>query len=265
MTEEREVNPLRALMVENIINQNSDVPITVGSLAPLLPDNFDLGEDDLELYRERHPHEAEPTPAQREAADMVQGILSGDAPIVFEGESEQTPEAVGEAEAKAKAKAFNGHRERQRQPIKAPEADSLAPAPATPEQIEAATLRRNKAEQTLANARVAVMVAQNAERGARAKLAEAVTTFQKGFPKVTHEQLMRDVIASEQQRKAAGHPLRPQGQPGKSVVDRVAFYGRGGNPARGDYRRGAFAASAKGAPNYDPRRGAVAAKVPSER
>jgi hypothetical protein len=259
MTEEREVNPLRALMVENIINQNSDVPITVEALAPLLPDNFDLGEDDLELYRERHPLEAEPTPAQREAADMVQGILSGDAPIVFEGEAEQSPEAIGEAEARA----FNAHRESQRAPIKAPEADS--PAPATPEQIDAAILRRNKAEQGLANARVAVTVAGNAERAARAKLAEAVTTFQNGFPKVTHEQLMRDVIASEQQRKAAGHPLRPQGQPGKSVVDRVAFYGRGGNPARGDYRRGAFAASAKGAPNYDPRRGAVAAKVPSER
>jgi hypothetical protein len=263
MTEEREVNPLRALMVENIINQNPDVPITVEALAPLLPDNFDLGEDDLELYRERHPLEAEPTPAQREAADMVQGILSGDAPIVFEGEAEQSPEAIGEAEARA----FNAHRESQRAAIKAPEADSPAPAPATPEQIDAAILRRNKAEQGLANARVAVTVAGNAERAARAKLAEAVTTFQNGFPKVTHEQLMRDVIASEQQRKAAGHPLRPQGQPGKSAVDRQAFYGRGGNPARGDYRRGAFPAQAKGAPNYDPRRGTVAVqpKVPSER
>jgi hypothetical protein len=259
MTEQTEVNPLRAMMVENIIHQNSNLPITVENLAPLLPDNFDLGEDDLERYRERHPLEAEPTPQQREAADMVQSLLS-DEPIVFEGEAEQSSEAIGDAEARA----FNAHRESQRAPIKAPEADS--PAPATPEAIDAAIVRRNKAEQGLANARVAVTVAGNAERAARAKLAEAVTTFQNGFPKVTREQLMRDVIASEQERKAAGHPLQPQGRPGKSAVDRQAFYGRGGNPARGDYRRGAFPAQAKGAPNYDPRRGAVAAqtKVPSE-
>jgi hypothetical protein len=252
MTEQSEVNPLRAMMVANIIAQNSDVPITVEALAPLLPDNFDLGEDDLELYRERHPIEAEPTPAQHEAAAMVQSLMSAE-PIEFEGAPEPTPEATNAPAPEAVAES----------------AEPEPPAPATPEQVESAVTRRNRAEQKLANARVAVLSAQNAERAARGKLAEAVTTFQNGFPKVTREQLARDVIASEQARKAAGHTLQPQGRPGKSAVDRIAFYGRGGNPAGGGgaYRRGAFPAQAKGAPNFDPRRGTVAvqAKLPSER
>jgi hypothetical protein len=220
MTEETEINPLRAAMVANVIAQNSGEALTVENIARLLPDNFDLGEDDLEHYRQSRP-------------------------ITFEGEPEATPAATQEAAPEAVAE---------------PEAP-----PATPDQIETATQRRIAADQSIANARVAVIAAGNVERAARAKLAEAVTTFQNGFPKVTREQLMRDMIASEQERKAAGNPLRPQGRPGKSAVDRTAFYGRGGNPARGDYRRGAFPSQAKGAPNYDPRRGAVAAlpKVPS--
>lgn len=225
MTDETEINPLRAMMVQNIINQNSSEPMTVENLAQFFPKDFDLGEDDLERYRQSRP-------------------------VIFEGEPEATPAATQEAAPEAVAE---------------PEAPP-PPPPATPDAIEAATVRRIAADQSLANARVAVIVAGNVERAARDKLAKAVSAFQSGFAPITREMLMRDVIASEQQRKAAGHPLQPQqSRPGKSVVDRLAFYGRGGNPARGDYRRGAFPSQAKGAPNYDPRRGAVAQpKLPSD-
>jgi len=258
-----QINPLRAMMVENIIAKNAEVPITVEALAPLLPDNFDLGEDDLEHYREAHPieFEGEPTPAQREAADMVQNLLSGE-PIIFESEAGQEPEApTPELPPQAKALAATKTAVPEAEPI------APAPAPADPAAIEAAVIRRNKAEQDLANARVLQITENETERRLRTELAKAVTDFQASFPPITREQLMRDVIASEQERKANGHPLQPQGRPGKSVVDRLAFFGRGGNPARGDYRRGAFPASSKGAPNFNPARGAVAAqpKLPSER
>jgi pyruvate/2-oxoglutarate dehydrogenase complex dihydrolipoamide acyltransferase (E2) component len=247
MTDETEINPRRAMMVQNIIALNSAEPMTVENLAQFFPPDFDLGEDDLEHYRQSRP-------------------------ITFEGEPEATPAATQEAAPEAASE---------------PEAP---PPPATPDQIEAATVRRIAADQSLANARVAVITAGNVERNARTKLAQAVTEFQNGFPKVTRDQLMRDMIASEQERKAAGHPSQRQGRPGNSEVDRSAFYGRGGNPARHSpppwslngklvpagtpgavqgakgYQRGAFRSQDKGAPNYDPRRGAVAAfpKVPSE-
>jgi pyruvate/2-oxoglutarate dehydrogenase complex dihydrolipoamide acyltransferase (E2) component len=222
-----EINPLRAMMVQNIIAQNPSESITVENLAPFFPKDFDLGEDDLEHYRLSRP-------------------------VTFEGEPEATPAATQEAAPEAASE---------------PAEPEAPPTPATPDAIEAATVRRIAADQSLANARVAVLTAGNDERAARTKLAQAVTEFQSGFPKITRESLMRDYVQSEQARKAAGHVSQPQGRPGKSVVDRIAFYGRGGNPARGDYRRGAFPSQAKGAKNFDPRRGAVAAqpKVPSER
>src|ERR1700720_2023371 len=170
MTEETEINPLRAMMVVNIIQQNSDVPITVESLAPLLPPDFSLGEDDLEHYRESHP-QAEP-------------------PIEFEGDTAPTAEAPAPAVESAKPQ---------------PEPEPEPAQPPTPEAIEAAVTRRNKAEQDLANARVLQITEDNTERALRGDLAKAVSAFQSGFPPITREQLMRDVIASEQERKAAGH------------------------------------------------------------
>jgi hypothetical protein len=240
MTEETEINPMRVTMVTSIIQQNQGEAFTVENLTRFFPADFDLGEDDLAYYRETHP-------------------------IEFEAEAEPTPaatQAPAPEPQPPQARALAASRAPESKPL-----EGIAPEPAPPADpaaIDAAVTRRNKAEQDLANARVLQITEDNQERALRGDLAKAVSAFQSGFPPITREQLMRDVIASEQERKAAGHPSRPQSRPGKSVVDRVAFYGRGGNPARGDYRRGAFASQAKGAPNYDPRRGAVA-KVPSER
>jgi hypothetical protein len=157
--------------------------------------------------------------------------------VEFEAEAEPTPKAEAKPE---------------------PEAAPVAP---TPEAIEAATLRRIKSDQDLANARVAVTVAGNAERTARDKLGKAVQAFQSGFPQITREKLVAD-HAKEQleiRRKIASGEMELRKNPGigKSVVDRTAFYGRGGNPARGDYRRNAYPSQMKGTKNYDPRRGPV--------
>jgi hypothetical protein len=137
------------------------------------------------------------------------------------------------------------------------------PEPITAEQIEAAVTRRREAEQNLANRRVDLLKADTVVRAARDALSKAVSAFQSGFAPISREKLMRDYISSEQARKAAGHQSAPQGRPGKSVVDRMAFYSRGGSPARGSYQRGAYPSQLKGAKNYDPRRGPVA-KLPEQ-
>jgi len=63
-------------------------------------------------------------------------------------------------------------------------------------------------------------------RQARERVAKAIAAFQAGFVPVTREQLQREHIASEQARKAAGHPsMRGQSMPGPSVVDQAAFRG----------------------------------------
>jgi hypothetical protein len=221
MSEQPEVNPLRDAIVKSILAQYAGEPITVENRAPHFPADFLLGDDDLAQYQQA----AKETPPVKINGRMLD------------------PEAAARhtaAEAEAVAKA--------------------APDPAA---IEAATLRRIKADQDLANRRVEVLAAQDAERVARDKLATAVTTFQKGFAPVTPEQLRRSHVAEQAEIRAAikDGRLNPRRNPGigKSVVDRIASYGRGGSPARGNYQRGAFGSHMKGAPNYDPRRGAVAA------
>ena len=219
MTIETEVNPLRAAMVLNVISQNPGEPIAVENLAKYLPDNFDLGPDDLERYAE---------------AALAEAVTTRD------GGSKE-PEAVAESAAEI-----------------APEQLSEPP---TPEAIEAATLRRIAADQNIANARVAVTVAANAERVARDKLATALGVFQSGFAPITPQELRRQHVQEQQEirRKIAAGEMPPPRHAGigKSAVDRAAFYQRGGNPAGGGraYARGAAPAAAYGR--------VVAPKVPS--
>lgn len=108
-----------------------------------------------------------------------------------------------------------------------------------------------KLNNDLSQARGDVLTLQSSLRTARERLAMAITSFQTGFAKVTREQLMREHIAGEQQRKARGESLNMRGQsrPGPSVVDSAAFYSRGGSANRGygpKWRRGAFDASQYG-------------------
>jgi hypothetical protein len=207
------VNPLRADMIRTAISEHAGEPITVENLAQYLPADFELADGDLAPYQS-----------------------ATEQPIVFEGEQipeaellaglEPTPEAIGESEARA----FNAHRESQRAPIKAPEAESK-PAPASPEAIEAAVIRRNKADQDLANARVLQLKENDKERELRTLLAKAVTNFQAAFPPITRETLMKDFVASEQARRASGEPATRQNRPGNSYLDRSRWHDLHGDAA----------------------------------
>jgi hypothetical protein len=127
----------------------------------------------------------------------------------------------------------------------------------------------------LSNKRVELIVAQSAERAARAKLAAAVSAFQSGFPVLTPQDLRNQFVKEQQAIRAAiksgemEQPRRGAGI-GKSAIDRAAYYQKfGGGPGAGGgraYARGAAPSQARGTPNYDPRRGPVAAqpKLPSE-
>jgi len=121
-------------------------------------------------------------------------------------------------------------------------------------------------EKRLAHARGARIGAEQKARDMRGKLAKAVQEFVTGFSQLTPEQNVRQMIASEQARKAAGIPLgRPQHRGGPSVVDMAAGNANGNSANRAyapKFRRGA--STQKGALNFDPRKGPVA-KLPSQR
>ena len=152
--------------------------------------------------------------------------------------------------------------------VQEPEAPAVQEPPA-PGDIEAATHRRIAADSLVANARNSVIAAQNVERAARTKLANAVVQFQaSGFQPVTPEQLRRDHVKEQQAIRAGiangtiAPPPRGVGI-GKSMVDRIAYAQRGGSHNNGNFPARS-ASTVKGAPNFDPRKGPVV-KLPSQR
>ena len=229
-------NILRKQMVAEAVGRAVS-PITIEHVAKYLPDDFELDTEDLAPHV---PAEAEPAP---QAQPFDWGALANRVDAL-----QANAPAAPEAE----------------QATAEPEAPAVQPG-----DVEAATARRIAADSLVANARVALITAQNVEKDARTKLANAVTQFQSGFAPVTPEQLRRDHVneqaAIRQAQKDGTLPVVGRGHGiGKSVVDRMAAYSRGGNPAQGNYRRGAYPSQMRGAPNYDPRRGPVV-KPPSVR
>lgn len=236
----------RDWMVRAAIFKHPEEPRTVEALAQYLPSDFDLGDDDLAPYQE--------------GADIV---FENETPPVTIRENGRTKLLDPEAAARRNTPPA---KDDSKPGVKAEADEPAAPLPPDPDAIEAAVKRRLKADQDLANRRVELIAAQTAERAARAELAQAVTTFQRGFPPMTPEQLRREHVREQAEIRAAikdGRlsPRQNRGM-GKSIVDRQAYFSRGGNPAAGDYRRGAFSSSMRGRSNYDPRRGFVAAKPP---
>jgi hypothetical protein len=125
-------------------------------------------------------------------------------------------------------------------------AESADAAPAEP---TAPTMTREQAQERvrLAHADLAAHRADlircgNRQRKARADLGAAISAFIAQQAPKTREQLIRDEIAANQQFKAdvAVGKVRPRERPrpGRSVVDRIASYQRGGSPASGNFRRG---------------------------
>jgi hypothetical protein len=179
---------LRDQMLRQAVLQAGDEP-TLATVAAYLPGDFNP--DEVELADMLATMAAEPTPAQREAAAMVQTLMGLEPdPIEFEGAPEPTPEALGEAEARA----FNSHRERQRapaEPIKEP------PTLTFQEARDVVSGWSNK----LSEARGALISAQARQQDGRLKLAAAIGQFVSGFPKLTREGLQREYLASETERR----------------------------------------------------------------
>jgi hypothetical protein len=251
-------NVLRKQMVADAVNRGAGSPITIEFVAKFLPDDFELGTDDLAPYMaaEAEPEAEAPFDwnALGEQVDRVrEKRLAAQAGQT--APTEQEAEALGEQEAAA----FNSHRERQR-------------APVTADDIGAAMTRRLAADALVNNSRVTLITAQNVEKDARIKLADSIIQFQSGFDKLTPEQLRRDHVkeqaAIRQAQKDGTLPMRLGPGIGKSAVDRAAYFSKFGHGAGagggGAYRRGAYSSNERGTLNTDPRRGAVA-KLPSER
>ncbi len=131
------------------------------------------------------------------------------------------------------------------------------------------------AQDRLGQARIEIQKARFNTQRARTALANQITIWQTGLPAYSREELVRDFLRSEQekrrQRIEGGIP--PEYKPvGKSAIDRAAAYSRDNSPegavrsrmTGGGMRRGAFPKSMQHQSNFDPRRGAVA-KLPSER
>lgn len=110
-----------------------------------------------------------------------------------------------------------------------------------------------EAEQNVVDCRVALRNLSDDLRMKRGTLAEAIMRWQTNGEAMTHGDLVRDFLKSEQaerQRKAKyGADYASQAVPGNSHLDRIASGSRGGSPDRGygnSFRRGARPISQKG-------------------
>jgi len=157
-----------------------------------------------------------------------------------------------------------------------PEPSPIDTAEATPEPVLTAQQANRAildAQTRLGEAHIVLQRARDATAKARAALANAVTIWQTGLPPYSQEQLIRDHLRSEQEkrRQRIEQGVHPQvKQVGKSAVDRSAAYGRDNSPEgfvhsrmQAGRRRGAFPASAQYQTNSDPRRGPVFVPKPS--
>ena len=132
-----------------------------------------------------------------------------------------------------------------------PPADVPQAEPAAPVDRDAALEALRLSHVALANARAAVITATNKRKTARSNLADAVSAWQSGLPRMTRDQAAREVIATHQatrgQRAAAPRV-------GPSYWDRVKGYSAGGDAndfarklhQRGGNMRGAYPKSAMG-------------------
>jgi hypothetical protein len=124
-----------------------------------------------------------------------------------------------------------------------------------------------KAQNRLGEARIRVQRARNAKMKAQSALADAITAWQNSQEPYTQEQLVRDHLRSEQekrrQRIEGGIPPQVKTH-GGSAIDIAAAYSKDNSPegfARSRMQngrsRGAFSKIAQHQINYDPRRGPV--------
>lgn len=164
---------------------------------------------------------------------------------------------VGEDEAQAAFEAIEQEAEQHAASLEAEQPAEPEAEPQAEPQPEAPTLAPTEAVENLrlahvalAEARAAVQTKTNRRNAARELLSAAVMAWQTGLPRVTRDQAVKEAIASFQAEKAE----RVQTMTcGPSVIDRQAFFGKGGTAndfarkqMRTGYRRGALPASMRG-------------------
>jgi hypothetical protein len=227
--------------------------ITFEATVAALPNDFDLDETEyngaikiLDLYGA--PDDPEPPQGERTAPLMIDKTPDGKHSLI-----PKTLEKIGAPRA----------------PL--PERPPIATARATPEPVRLTAIQANhavlEAQRRLGEGRIVLQRARDAKIKAQGALANAITIWQTGMPPYTQENLIRDHLRSEQekrrQRIEGGAP--PQAKThGHSAIDIAAAYSKDNSPegfARSRFengrQRGAFPKSALHQKNYDPRRGPV--------
>lgn len=117
------------------------------------------------------------------------------------------------------------------------EPQAVEPTPEPPKKLSAVDreqlLERLRLTNILiADARANVITLTNLRNRAREKMANAITAWTIGLPKMTHVEAMREVVKTGQMVRAqGGSPARSK--PGPSAYDRERFYS---GPAYGDAR-----------------------------
>lgn len=248
-------NPVRDKRIKRVLAELKvlrEEP-TLANVAAALPPDFDLDQAELDGFLPPvEPAAPTPIPAEHAGKLLIETLPTG--------------AAIPQAPPKSLEK------------IEAPHAAAAEPpheataneAPAR--EITAAEARHihDMAKRDLDATRERLLVAQHSLKERRGELANAITVWQRLDDPVTvsMEQQARRFIADSQAvaraRKAGKLPPKPTNRPGKSYVDKAAFYSGGGDAndyARGRHlnggsHRGAFPGrSGMGQINHDPRRG----------
>jgi hypothetical protein len=232
-------------------------PRSVAGLAQFLPDDFELVDQDLKEMAGHLP----PAPVIVDDAEFTE---IEPAPVTGEMQADEKPDVtepmtadmIERANARAERRAIGARANRAPPPPAVIEPPSVIEPPAriekvTPDIIERANARLIAANESLANARVAVGVCQRGELAARTKLASAISQFQSGFAKFTPLDQAREFAATEleQRRRIASGEAPPcaQGRPANSTIDRM-MSGRASleSGKYGAHRRGALPAAMRG-------------------
>jgi hypothetical protein len=240
---------LRDQMLREAIAQAAP-DTSLAAVIAFLPADFDA--DEAELADMLATMAAEPTPAQRDAAAMVQSLMGiePDQPIEFEGAPEPTPAP---------------------QPVET--LDTVEPVSDEP------TLTFQEARAVvvdwgnkLSAARGRLMTAVSRQQAGRDKLHAAIKQFVSGFPKKTREDLQREYLASEAERRQRVHdglepPTGGTRQVPAGFLTASRFHQRGGSVNRGygnkHVKRAASLIAQQEARGLKPAVGA--AKLPSQR
>ena len=226
-------------------------PMSFEQVTQHLPKDFELEPEEYSGMLADMAHGEEPPPQVERVAPRTLMIAETPEGNPLPPETQENFESPREAEAA--------------------EPDEVT-ADATPQpEIRLTAQEANRAvldaQNRLGQARINIDIARDKTAKARAKLANAITVWQTGLPPYTQEQLVRDHLRSEQekrrQRIEGGIP--PEYKPvGKSALDRAAAYSRDHTPEGAvrsrmqiGARRGAFPKSMQGQLNHDPRRGPV--------